>query len=513
MIKDRASGVLLHITSLPGKYGIGSLGNEAYRFVDFLERTGQKYWQILPINPVSEGMGFSPYAAFSAFAGNHYFISFEKLAEKNWLPSNFFDNIPVNEYSSFVDFDFISTLYKKKHLELYNIFIRQAYHEHDAFKLFCSENVWLEDYALFAACADEFKTFCWRDWPEDLAFRKNGALDEWKDKLRESFEMHKLLQFIFYTQWRDLKNYCRDKNISIIGDIPIYASYESCDAWTNTEIFELDNLSLKPTHVAGVPPDYFSETGQRWGNPLYRWFDENGSLNTQTARWWKRRISHLSNFVDLIRIDHFRAFESYWSIEAEEETAVKGKWIKGPGRDFFDYLKSEGCGDNLLAEDLGIITEEVDELRDTLGLHGMKVLQFAFDFDSKNTHLPQNYTTLNCICYTGTHDNNTTNGWFYGDDISGEQRRYILDYLGLDNDSEFHWKLIRHAMMSVAKTVIIPMQDILGYGREFRMNIPGTVGTNWRWKLSKDSVPSHVEEKLLWKVKKYNRLTNNEKNS
>ena len=223
-------------------------------------------------------------------------------------------------------------------------------------------------------------------------------------------------------------------------------------------------------------------------------------------------LFHLSNFVDLIRIDHFRD-GIIWSIDAEEETAVKGKWIKGPGRDFFDYLKSEGCGDNLLAEDLGIITEEVDELRDTLGLHGMKVLQFAFDFDSKNTHLPQNYTTLNCICYTGTHDNNTTNGWFYGDDISGEQRRYILDYLGLDNDSEFHWKLIRHAMMSVAKTVIIPMQDILGYGREFRMNIPGTVGTNWRWKLSKESVPSHVEEKLLWKVKKYNRLRDNEKNS
>jgi 4-alpha-glucanotransferase len=510
MKTERASGILLHVTSLPGKYGIGTLGNEAFHFVDMLKKGGQQYWQILPIGPVSSSMGYSPYASTSTFAGNHLWISLEKLKENKWFRQDI--DTAVFEEDDFVNFETVSE-HKFALLQAASegFFSRATRKEISLFNKFCkNEQFWLEDYCLYTALAEHFNTNNWLEWEKPISKRRPGAVKSWSAKLQDRIELHKFIQYVFYKQWSELKKYCRRSQIKIIGDIPFYITLDSADAWSHPEILQLHEDSGRPEAVAGVPPDYFSETGQRWGNPLYRWLNGDNRLHAKTLLWWVRRIKHINELVDFIRVDHFRAFETYWSIPADQKTATKGKWIKGPGGAFFHKLR-DALGDlPLIAEDLGDITPAVEKLRDDLGLAGMKVLQFAFDFNNRNYYLPHTIRQPNCIVYTGTHDNNTTNGWFYGPEIDDSTRAHVLEYMGADNYSDFHWHLIRLAFSSIAGLVILPAQDVLGYGSEFRMNIPGTAENNWRWKLKVNS----FNEELMLRLKNmgymYDRVRNND---
>jgi len=491
----RSSGVLLHITSLPGNYGIGTLGDEAFKFARQLKKAGQAYWQVLPFGPVSPVFEYSPYASKSTFAGNLILISLDNL-KKKWFE---LDIQPFDlKEDDFVNFDEVVKHKVPVLKHAAELFFRTSKEEEiKDYDIFCEESKsWLDDYALFSALADYFKTDYWLEWEKPIALRSSEAMEEWRLKLKSEIDFHKFTQYLFFIQWFELKEYCNSLGIKLIGDIPIYITFEGADAWAHPEIFEFDKKSNKPISVSGVPPDYFSETGQRWGNPLYKWKDDNNELNKETMNWWVDRIKHLNRLVDLIRIDHFRALETFWSIPAKEPTAIKGKWVKGPGLAFFKSLKKKLGDLPLIAEDLGEITPEVEKLREDVNLPGMKILQFAFDFTNNNYYLPHNYTNRNVIVYTGTHDNNTTNGWFYGSDIDDNRRQYILDYMDSTNFSDFHWQFIKLAYSSVANLVIIPAQDVLGYGSEFRMNRPGTVGDNWRWKLKHNSFTDELMAKL-----------------
>jgi len=504
----RSSGLLLHISSLPGKYGIGTMGKEAYDFIDFLKKSGQSYWQILPITPTLSQFGFSPYSSYSSFAGEPMLISEDEVLKEDWIEDDLQKLVPELLEDDFIDFEIVEK-YKNVFLrKVFDNFIKNAKQKNKKeFELFKSEeNYWLDDFALFVALAEENKTFYWLKWDKGIRERNSDALKDAKEKFKDEIEFWKFTQYLFYSQWKKLKKTASENGISIIGDIPIYVNFDSADTWSNPKIFQL-NDSLKAENVSGVPPDYFSKTGQKWGNPLYRWFsDDKKSLNEDTYFWWKMRMEHLLKAVDIIRIDHFRGFEAYWSIPARAKTAVKGKWLKGPGKQFFERLEQELGKLPLIAEDLGIITEEVEKLRDDLNLPGMKILQFAFDFNPKNSYLPSNFNNGNCIVYTGTHDNNTTNGWFYGDEIDNNTRDYILDYIGAENWDEFHWKFIRLAMSSTAVLSIIPVQDVLGFSEEFRMNNPSNSEKNWRWKLSSDKLTDFHSGKLYKMTKIFNRL-------
>ncbi len=496
MILDRSCGVLLHITSLPGPHGTGTMGDEAYAFAETLRAAGQSWWQILPLGPVVTAFDYSPYASTSTFAGNPFFISLELLSRESWHDGKITPSgIPENH---FIDFEKTISHWTLEMERAFGLFSHTGKSEEKKkYEAFCTESAeWLDDFALFSALTEHFKTNNWLEWDEDIAARKPEAMERWKNRLEGRIGFHAFCQFIFFDQWRRLKKHCNDLNIKLIGDIPIYINLEGADAWANPGILQLDKKTLRPQAVAGVPPDYFSETGQRWGNPLYKWQDDNGKLWEENCRWWIKRLRHLQGLMDVVRIDHFRAFEAYWSIPAKEKTAVKGKWIDGPGKKFFLRMK-EDLGDlPLIAEDLGVITDGVRELRDGLGLPGMKILQFAFDINNKNEYLPHNIENPNCVIYTGTHDNNTTNGWFYGSEVDGGKRKYILDYIGSVKFSDFHWQFIRIAYMTTARLVIIPAQDIIGYGEEFRMNRPGTMGNNWRWKLTTGGITNEMVEKL-----------------
>ena len=501
---ERSSGVLLHITSLPGKHGTGTLGPEAREFAGQLKKAGMKYWQILPIGPVAAAFDFCPYASPSTFAGNPLFISLEDLAGEPWCSLD----IPPykNDNDHFVDF--YSVLKHKMPLlhRAYDQFQAAPEKYHRDYLSFCSDSAWwLDDFSLYATLAKQFDTLDWTAWDHDIALREPAALKKWNEKLAPWVDYNKFLQYIFFTQWAAFKKECNDQGISLIGDIPIYITMDGADSWSHRDMLQLDPETGRPHAVSGVPPDYFSATGQRWGNPLYQWTDEQGGLHEATYQWWKKRIQHLHRYIDIIRIDHFRGFEAYWSIPTDEETAIRGAWVKGPDIAFFNRLRSDVSELPLIAEDLGVITPEVEKLRDDLGLPGMKILQFAFDFNNKNYYLPHCYEDSNYIVYTGTHDNNTTNGWFYGSEISDETRKYVLEYLGADDDRDFHWKLIRQAYRSVAKLVIFPAQDLLGYGAEFRMNTPGTSTGNWRWKLSPGAITDEIIEKLNRMGHIYNR--------
>lgn len=502
---DRSSGALLHITSLPGKHGIGTLGPEATAFAERLRDAGMRYWQILPIGPVDAKLDYSPYASISAFAGNWHFISLDKLAGEKWFsstPGPF--PLPEDHTVPFAE----AVAFKLPYLEraCRDFFTGASGEEFRSFEKFIeTEGYWLEDYALFSAMAEKTETTNWLEWEAGISMRKPEALNSRRKELADRIRFHSFIQFIFFKQWADFRECCRDLGIEIIGDIPIYITMESADAWSNAGILQLDDQTRLPLAVAGVPPDYFSDTGQRWGNPLYRWH-QGKALCPETYDWWARRIRHLHRLVDIVRIDHFRGFESYWSIPADEETAVNGRWAKGPGIQFFKKLREDIGRLHLIAEDLGVITPEVEKLRDDLDLPGMRILQFAFDFNNKNYYLPHNIDNPNCILYTGTHDNNTTNGWFYGTEIDENARRYILEYLGLEEWSDFHWKLIRQAYRTVADLVIIPVQDILGFGPEFRMNRPGTAEGNWRFKLMEGSMTHDMTQRLRRMAHIYRRL-------
>jgi len=502
----RSCGVLLHITSLPGKHGIGTLGKEARDFADILKRSGQRYWQLLPLGPVVSPFGYSPYASTSAFAGNHLMISVASLAEEEWC-SVVPDEYPVEEdhYVAFNDVEErLNTCLEAAFRDFRNI---SSGGIRDEFEAFCRDSsFWLDDYALYTALAHHFGSYNWLDWEKPVAMREPGAMSEWRERLRDRVLFHSFVQFIFFRQWCAYREYCSGQGIQLIGDIPIYITLEGADAWSNPGILDLCEKTGRPLSVAGVPPDYFSETGQRWGNPLYRWRDKGGALNEETVAWWKERILRLTQCVDIVRIDHFRGFESYWAIPADEETAVNGEWVKGPGMEFFTRLKRDLGELPLIAEDLGVITPEVKKLRDGLGLPGMKILQFAFDFNNKNEYLPHNIENHNCILYTGTHDNNTTNGWFYEAEVDDNGQKYIMEYMGSEKFSDFHWQLIRLAYMSVANLVIVPAQDIIGYGAAFRMNTPGTAYGNWRWKLTSRAITEEMISRLAGMARMYRRI-------
>jgi 4-alpha-glucanotransferase len=506
----RSSGLLMHITSLPGKHGIGTLGKEAYEFVDLLKEGGQKYWQILPIGPVSSSFGFSPYSSVSSFAGNYLFISLEMLQKEAWMRNYIMSELSLDHYNDFVDFD--TTISFKLPLlrsAAINFFKYGEAETKEEFHRFCEKsNDWLEDYALFMAVAEHYNDFNWLTWDKNIRLRKPDAMKIWSEKLKSEKDFHKFIQFIFFKQWFCLKKYANERGVQIIGDIPIYVTFDSVETWATPEIFQLDKKTLRPVKVAGVPPDYFSKTGQRWGNPLYLWH-ENGKLKKETLTWWEARFNHAFQLFDIVRIDHFKGFESYWAIPEKDETAVNGQWEKGPGMAFFKELKEKWGKETidfpLIAEDLGVITPKVEKLRNDLGLPGMKILQFAFDCNNKNVYLPHNYKTSNCVVYTGTHDNNTTNGWFYENEIDEKTRDYVIRYLRINHRDEFHWQFVNLALSSIADLTIFPTQDILGYAAKFRMNTPGKTRNNWAWKLTPGRLTPGIMQKLKKMCVLYNR--------
>lgn len=503
MHNQRSSGVLLHITSLPGPFGIGTLGKSAFEFIDFLKAAGQTNWQILPYGPVSSISGNSPYMSLSAFAGNPMLIDPAQLIGAGFLRREQVELSPgFSEY--LVDFAAVLAC-NEKILERAFLEFRRA-EDSLAFVVFCQAMSWLDDYALFMALREKFAAKPWFHWPTDIASRQPDALAKWRETLAERIFFHKFVQFCFFSQWHILWDYAHCHGVRIIGDIPIYVALDSADVWANQECFLLDPKTGQPTHVAGVPPDYFCDTGQRWGNPLFKWYTEGGGMNKALLAWWGQRFRHICRTVDVVRIDHFRGFEAFWQVPASEETAVHGKWVKGPGLEFFNEVKKHLGELPIIAEDLGVITPEVELLRDTLGYPGMKVLQFAFDSDEHNAYLPHNYTTVNCVAYTGTHDNDTTLGWYFSDTVMQASKAKALRYANSQPGSPIHWDFIRMAYASVADLVIVPLQDVLGFGSDCRMNIPGTSEGNWRWRCAARFLNDEIARALRDEVMFFNRL-------
>ncbi len=498
-MEKRGSGILLHITSLPSPYGIGDLGAGAYRFVDFLAEANQSFWQILPLNQTCTVYGNSPYSSFSAFAGNTLLISPEIMAEDGFLSRADIEDHPAFSKES-VNYTSV-TRYKEKVLGLTFESNKDKLEHNHEFREFCSENSgWLDDYGLFISIKKCFNKVDWGKWPEELRDRNEDALKEWRERSWEIILKEKFFQYIFFKQWYSLKHYCESKGIRVIGDLPIYVNYDSADVWANPEIFKLDN-EKKPVFVAGVPPDYFSATGQLWGHPVYDW----NALKETGYLWWIKRIEHNLKFFHMFRLDHFRGFVGYWEVHANEKTAINGRWIEAPARDFFDMLLKYFKHLPIIAEDLGVITPDVREIIKLFKFPGMRVLLFAFGEDlPTNPYAPHNYIK-DCVVYTGTHDNNTINGWFKNE-TNPEDKRRIFDYIGRDVAvKEVHWELIRLAMRSVANMVIIPMQDVLGLGERARTNLPASTKGNWSWRLAPERLSPLIIKRLSEMTRIYGR--------
>lgn len=507
----RASGILLHPTSLPGPHGIGDLGQAAYDFVDFLEETGQSLWQVLPLGPT--GYGDSPYQCFSAFAGNPVLISLNSLVMDGWLSAKDIDDTPqfsddnVN-YGKVIEFK--TKLLTQAHAN----FIQGASEEDKANYLKFTEQTawWLEDYAMYSAIKDDHEGQGWTTWEPFLRDRQDQALHFFRENHALTISRHKFWQYLFFKQWLALASYANKKGVKIIGDAPIFVAHDSADVWANRELFYL-NEEGAPTAVAGVPPDYFSETGQLWGNPLYRW----DVMAQDGYAWWLKRIRAALAQVDIVRLDHFRGFEKYWAVPAGETTAVNGEWQQGPGADLFKaiqkaFVKSDGPLP-IIAEDLGLITEEVDALREQFNLPGMRILQFAFGTDAQADKFKPYSFKPNTVVYTGTHDNDTTIGWFSSEDAGAstrnqaemnEEREFVLKYLG-SNGAEIHWDFIRLALASVANTAIIPLQDVLGLGSEARMNTPARESGNWGWRFHATQLTPEIRARLAELAEIYGR--------
>ena len=504
MLTKRISGILLHFTSLPGKHGIGDLGSGAYQFIDFLAAAGQRCWQFLPTNRTSTAFDNSPYMCRSVFAGNPLFINLEMLVESDILSSEDLEDPP--EFSQYlVDYPAVVT-YKNKLLQKgFKNFIAQGPGEE--FSSFCkAQKYWLDDYALFMHFRDVFQLQPWYEWPDFAARCDKEALSQYRVEHADKLLYYKFVQFIFFSQWHKFLTYARANNIILIGDIPIYVAMDSAEVWANQELFKIDPKTRLPLKVAGVPPDYFSETGQRWGNPVYNWHTEKRQINKKLYDWWLLRFKQIFSMMDMVKIDHFRGFEAYWEIPAQEKTAIKGKWTKGPGTHFFTSMKSKLKKLPIIAEDLGVITPPVEKMLADLGFPGMRVLQFAFESDESNPYLPHNFEQTNTVVYTGTHDNNTTLGWFLSDKLSENTRNRIRYYLNSYDDSRIAWEFTRLAMSSVAALAIIPMQDILGFGEDCQMNKPGTETGNWRWRCAPHFLSREVARSLFDMTKFYNRL-------
>ena len=503
----RCSGTLLHMTSLPGGHGIGDLGVSAHEFVDFLAAAGQKIWQVLPLNPT--GYGDSPYQCFSAFAGNPLLIDLVDLRDQGLLSEKDLTLAPSFS-EEHVEYELVIDFKQRMLRKAARIFlVESAQDERHTFDAFCQNNMgWLADYALFMACKGAYNQAVWTDWNPQLGQREPDALQEWQSKLAFEVEFHKFVQFEFFRQWERLKDHCKRCGIRVMGDIPIYVAHDSADVWAHPELFHLDERGL-PTVSAGVPPDYFSATGQYWGNPIYRWDVSENSGH----RWWIERCRASLKLFDLVRLDHFRGFEAYWEIPAGASTADKGKWVKGPGAEFFQTLQSELKELPFVAENLGVITPEVEALRKRFGFPGMSLLQFAFGNDPQGpTFRPHTYLR-ELVAYTGGHDNDTTAGWWKSSGI-GESTRTVEDirkeheftraYLGF-TDEPVNWVFIRTVLASVANIAIIPLQDILGLGSSARMNLPGTVSGNWRWRYRPGALTTDLAEVLRKMVLMYDR--------
>lgn len=479
VLQERAGGILFPVSSLPGPYGIGDLGPSATRFIDFLARAGQKYWQILPVGPTSPIFGNSPYMSFSAFGGNPLFISPDLLIQQNLLQPSELPPADFSEYS--VDYQTLIPWKTKVLNRAWQNF--QANEHRKTLDTFRRKHPWVKDHALFLALKEHYGQSPWYQWPKEIRFREQPALHKAADALKGKIDQAVFEQYLFFRQWDRLHTYADKKNIQLIGDLPIYVGLDSVDVWANQRIFDLDPKSGRPKHIAGVPPDYFSATGQRWGNPLYRWSSRIQSVKDQLYDWWELRLRVMFQQVDVVRIDHFRGFESYWSVPEKEKTAINGTWKKGPGKPFFLEMERRLGRLSIIAEDLGIITPSVEKLRDDLGYPGMKILLFAFDGKPDNSYLPQNISR-NSVMYTGTHDNDTAVGWYLNPEVTPESRRQAKRQANRFDDeaSTFHHDMIYLALSSTAALSIIPMQDLLGFGNDCRMNTPGTTEGNWRWR-------------------------------
>ncbi|MBD2095206.1 4-alpha-glucanotransferase [Trichocoleus sp. FACHB-591] len=493
----RASGILLHPTSLPGRYGIGDLGLEAYQFIDFLARSEQRLWQILPLGPT--GYGNSPYMSFSTMAGNPLLISPDILRDNGFLSEDDLRDAPGFAIDK-IDFEQVIAWKMPLLRQACENFKQKASPiQRTEFEGFCrGKATWLEDYSLFMALLEDQEGGSWVEWPEELRLRKPEALDLWRDKLADQIFFQKFLQFEFFRQWRELKTYSNAQNIRIIGDIPIYVAHNSSDVWANPEVFQLNSETGQPLEVAGVPPDYFSETGQLWGNPLYNW----SYLESTNFTWWVERVREILAHVDMIRIDHFRGLEAYWSVPAGEETAINGQWVKAPGYKLFEVIRQQLGSLPIIAEDLGDIDQAVLDLRDHFGFPGMKILHFAFGSDAKNSYLPFN-VDANSVIYTGTHDNNTTLGWYQ--QAPDYERDRLHQYLACTGPYGIVWDLIRLAMSSVANQAIIPIQDVFSLGSDARMNAPGTSENNWAWRFRAEAMTQDYSNRLKEMVYIYGR--------
>ena len=480
----RAAGILTAISSLPSPYGIGCFSREAYEFADQLKKAGQTYWQILPLGPT--GYGDSPYQSFSSFAGNPYFIDLDQLAEEGLLKKEEYRQVDFGSDPGSVDYE---KLYLHRMEVLRIAFERADPQKEEGYQEFVRREAdWLDDYCLFMAIKEAHEGRCWLDWEEEIRVPTPASRKKWEEKLQERIDYYRFIQFIFQKQWLELRDYAHEHEVEIIGDIPIFVALDSCDVWANQKYFQLDSKGY-PLCVAGVPPDYFSATGQLWGNPLYDW-----AYQKKTGyKWWVSRVRTQLKLVDHLRIDHFRGFEAYWSVPAGDETAENGKWVKGPGEDLFLTLQKE-LGDELsiFAEDLGVITPEVEQLRDAFAFPGMKVLQFGFGDLNDRNYIPHFYTTVNCLCYTGTHDNDTTMGWYavQPEEVKDRIRRY-----GNTDGGRISLDFIRFCLGSVAKYAIFPIQDLLMLGSEARMNTPGVAAANWSFRYTQDMLS---EERREW---------------
>ena len=493
----REQGILMPVSSIPSKYGMGTFGRESYEFVDFLKKAGQKLWQILPLGPV--GYGASPYQSFSTFAGNPYYIDLEFLIEDGYLTREECDACDFGNHENYID-------YEKMYLQRFPLLrkaweraVKKGLETKKDYVAFLKKSMnWLDDYALYMALKDAFPGKCFIEWERDIRLREPLAMAKYRRELADEIRFYQFQQYLFDKQWRELKLYANKAGVKIVGDIPIYVAFDSADTWAHPELFQLDESGM-PTAVAGCPPDAFSSTGQLWGNPLYNW---EYHQKTNYA-WWMQRIGYCYELYDVVRIDHFRGFDEYWSVPYGAETAAGGHWEEGPGIELFETMKRKLGKKRVIAENLGFLTDSVVKLLEDTGYPGMKVLQFAFDANGESIYLPHNYDH-NCVVYTGTHDNETTAGWIT---TRTEQDRDFLErYLNRKRDEDLCWELIRTAVASVADIAIIPMQDYLALGNEARINTPSTLGDNWKWRMSKGAATDELAEKIYGLTKMYGRL-------
>ncbi len=489
----RSSGVLLPLFSLPSNYGVGAMGKAAYDFIDFLADAGQSWWQILPVGPT--GYGDSPYSGFSTFAGNPYFIDLDLLVEAGLLEKSELQGVDFGSNRQKVDYE---KQYANRLPLLRKAAERGLNRDTTNFENFRRDNArWLEPYALFMALRDHFDGQPWMEWPEDIRLRRGEAVERYTRELKSDVDYYAYTQYLFFAQWEQLHAYAKSKGIGIIGDLPIYVALDSADVWAEPEFFQLDDQNV-PTAVSGVPPDAFTADGQLWGTPLYDW----DAQRRDGYGWWIRRVEGAAKRYDVLRIDHFRGFEAYWSVPYGEETAKNGKWVKGPGMDLVGRLTAWFSDLQFIAEDLGYITPELRELLDDSGLPGMKVLEFAFDHREPSDYLPHNYEK-NCICYAGTHDNNTICGWL--SEVDREDLDYARDYLGLNDDEGYAWGILRGGLSSTAVLFVAQLQDYLGLGSEARINTPGSVGGNWNWRLLPGTLNAALAERISAASKRYGR--------